>query len=378
MITDFTSKVLLFTAGRSCAGPLKVVLHQYESGLDFLDNEMIRCPRPRPAQSPGCHTSYHYGVSGCIVHQYVALANTAWGFYITPDPCPEPECPIIQTCDGIGADQYNTLPDGTAVTPPPLTGADGTPNCQVIHVAVTAGINQYGENIYCLDAPIFDAAAYDCLVKSLCAIFDAAGLVPDASTNLLVHVGELVGLDTVQLALDIIDCQNAPGPVLPPCNCDPIGLNLAVTDTATVNMSIASGDTFSASVIVDPTVLDNQLTAGANGLSVPNFRNLVISLIDEADTTIDPDDADVFVYDGVGADSQQVLNPTSTRNHIYVKNISVDNLTLTFAAANGVDNLAGASLVIEPQDPGNYPFGNDGGETVHLVYSSALQTWLVI
>lgn len=371
-IQSFISEVDLFTAGRSCAGPLVVVLHQYQAGLEMLDLQMQSCPRPRPAQSPGCHTSFHYGVDGCKVHQYVDLANTAWGFYLIPPPCPEPPCPVIQTCDGIGADQYNTLPDGSTVTPPPNTGTDGTPNCQVIHVAVVRGINSYGDSIFCFDSPAFDGRAYDCLVTSLCAIFTAAGLVPDAETNLLVHIGELVGLDTVQLALDIIACQEAPGPVLPDCNCDP---GITVLDTTSVNLGV-TGTQITASVIASPTT-GNALTITGSGLYVPVA--LAVSTITNAGATIDPATADVFVYTGVGADSQQVLSPAAGgRNNIWVKNISLGNLTLTFAAVNGVDNSPGGSLIIEPQSVGAYPFGNDGGEAAQLVYVASLDTWVVV
>lgn len=373
-IQSFIDQVDLFTAGRSCLGPLKVVLHQYQSGLEMLDLQMQTCPRPRPAQSPGCHTSFHYGVDGCKVHQYVDLANTAWGFYVIPPPCPEPPCPVIQTCDGIGADQYNTLPDGSAVTPPPLTGTDGTPNCQVIHVAVVRGINAQGESIFCFDSPLFDPKAYDCLVNSLCQIFDAAGLVPDAETNLLVHIGELIGLDTVQLALDIIACQEAPGPVLPECDCTP-----AVLDSTSINFSVTGSNEITGTAIISPDA-GNQLTNPGNGLFVPSSDNFTVLVLTQTGATIDPALADVFVYNGTLADeTKNVLTPVAGgRNNIWVKNISDFNLELTFAAVNGVDNAPGASIILEPQSVGAYPFGNDGGEAAQLVYVAALDTWVVV
>lgn len=416
-IQSFISQVDLFTLARSCAGPLRVVLHQYQSGLEMLDLQMQSCPRPRPAQSPGCHTSFHYGVDGCKVHQYVDLANTAWGFYLVPPPCPEPPCPVVQTCDGIGADQYNTLPDGTPVTPPPLTGDDGTPNCQVIHVAIVRGVNAQGESIYCFDSPIFDPKAYNCLVSSLCQIFDAAGLVPNASTNLLVHIGELIGLDTVQLALDIIACQNAPDPILPPCNCD---LGLSVLDTATINFSLAAdvisgsvnisanagnqvsavgdglfvpdtayNDTNSinlteaanvvtADLIVSPDA-GNQLSVLANGAFVPTPDAYTSLVLTEAGASIDPALADIFIYDGAAPDTKQLITPAAgARNMIWVKNISADILTLSAAAVNGIDNAVAATIDLAPQSVGGFPFGNDGGDSAQLFYDAGLDTWLVL
>lgn len=288
-ITDKTADVLLFTPGRTpCTGPLAIVLHGYSSGIEMLDLEMERCPRPRPRQSTGCHTSFHYGVDGCNIHQYVALANTAWGFGVTPPTCPAPICPPDEcaSCTGLTVAQYNPDLDGNdPVLPAFVAGTDGTANSCVIHVAVTgqsgfSALDAYGDCCRWMEK------SYQCFVRSLCQIFEASGLTP-SQTTLLVHCQELLCIDIDQLVLDILACLNAPAPVLPPCNCTattiapeavcaaldtlpvsgvaativlgndcefhplpaPVDINVVALDTATINTTVTEGpaNTFTVS-----------------------------------------------------------------------------------------------------------------------------------
>lgn len=272
----------LFTIGRDCVGPTAVVLHEYKSGLEMLDKEMNRCIRPRPLCSPNCHTSFHYGIGSCHLHQYIDTANTAWGFYFIPTPaCPTPPCPIEQICDGLGADQYNPDFDGNPATPTVAAGACLEANCSVIHVAVITGVSSISDGIYCIGAPTFSAAAYKCLVESLCEIFDAAGLTPTSGTTLLTHIGELVNLDVDQLAIDILLCLNAPVPPLPPCDCIPIETPNAVIDTSTIDFT-ASGAfnrTITGSVRVSATA-GNQVTVNPDGIFVAADTEVPLTVVD--------------------------------------------------------------------------------------------------
>lgn len=422
----------LFTPGRACPGPTAVVLHEWKSGFENLSHEMCRCLRPRPLISPGCHTSYHYGIGGnCLFQQYVADADTAWGFYLIPTPaCPEPPCPIVQTCDGIGADQYNPEPDGTLPVPVVAAGPDGTANCSVIHVAVATGAASTSSGIYCIGSPQFSEFAYRCLVQSLCYIFETNALVPNGYANLLTHVGELVDLDLDQLAIDIQACLDFVPPPLPPCDC--AQTPITVVDTPTVNLTANGVDNHTLTAVVNVSATaGNQLTSDAGGLYVPlPVDTTVIAVTDTAalnlsvveapaDTwtisgvpvisatpgnqlsialdgllvpTLDPvletgaGNIDVsaqvalgvqaFIVDANGG-AVTLINPPDAaglRKDIWIKNI--DGAALTINSADLIDGQAAISL--DGVIVGGYPFGNDGGEAVHLVWSSTVNTWRVL
>lgn len=501
-ITDKTADVLLFTPGRTpCTGPLAIVLHGYSSGIEMLDLEMERCPRPRPRQSTGCHTSFHYGVDGCNIHQYVALANTAWGFGVTPPTCPAPICPPDEcaSCTGLTVAQYNPDLDGNdPILPAFVAGTDGTANSCVIHVAVTgqsgfSALDAYGDCCRWMEK------SYQCFVRSLCEIFEASGLTP-SQTTLLVHCQELLCIDIDQLILDILACLDAPPAPPIPCQCTPttaqfcaslstvpvlltpatsalgpdcafhpivaapiVDVAVVGVDTATVDITVveAPANTFTVSsdVIVSPDA-GNQLVAQVNGLFVPasaTYRDCTglplpnnsvllqpptVGSTDPSSGIIlnstDADQCTVFltapvcgsaVYNnpprGVLAaandgtvrwshgwvnpslviaatvgffdfntaanqsngkrvlisahDEVNLINPaTACDNHeVWVKNIGVTPLTIQ---ANGGATLIDGQLAITLDGVivAGYPFGNNGGESVHLVYDDVTAQWYVL
>lgn len=374
---------LLFTPGRDCEGPTAVVLHEYKSGLEMLDKEMDRCLRPRPLCSPGCHTSFHYGVGACHLHQYIDLEDTAWGFWFEPTPaCPVPPCPVVQECDGIGPEQYNPDFDGNPATPD-VTASETCQdaNCSVIHVAVITGTTTVSDGIFCINSPTFSESAYRCLVQALCEIFDAAGLTPVSGTTLLTHIGELVNVDVDQLAIDILACLNAPIPPLPPCDCIPVETPNTVTDTATINFTasgtynrnitgsvnlsatvgnqitvnpdglfVAAGaetpitvvdtpsvnltangvnnHTLQADVIISPDA-GNILTLQPNGLYTPHSVSLVIVPFTGSNPAIDSTQGDVFLYTGAVDPVKVLAEPdVGDVNHLWVVNNGSSSLTV--------------------------------------------------
>lgn len=422
----------LFTPGRACVGPTAVVLHEFTGGMEMLDAEMCRCIRPRPLTSPGCHTSFHFGIGGnCNFHQYVPIADTAWGFYFIPTPvCPEPPCPILQTCDGIGADQYNPEEDGTLPVPVVAAGPDFTANCSVIHVAVITGAASTGSGIYCITSPQFSEFAYNCLVESLCHIFEVSGIIPDGYATLLTHIGELMDLDLDQLAIDIQACLDFVPPPLPPCNC--AQTEITVVDSTSINLGVSGVDdhTLTAAVIISPDA-GNQLVSQANGLFVAlDADTTVVAALDTTsiNTTVTEAPADTFTVSSVAIISATAGNQLSIAGDgLYVPtldpvletgagNIDVSAQVAlgkqTFIVdANGGDitltnppdaaglkkdiwikNIDGVALVINSADlidgqaaisldgviVAGYPFGNDGGESVHLVWLTVSNTWKVL
>lgn len=452
------SDVQLFTPGRACAGPLAVVLHGYSSGLEVLDAEMQRCPRPRPAQSPGCHTSFHYGVGVGGFHQYVLTANTAWGFGLTPPTCPEPICPPdpCASCTGLTVDQYNPDLDGNPpVLPALVAGPDGTANCGVIHVAVTG--QALGFDLDCCRF-FQNPQNYQQFVIALCQIFTAAGLVPSQST-LLVHCEELICLDIDQLVLDVLAADCVFAPVSPCIQCPP-GSGLTVLDTDTVDLTLAVGvlsadvlisgtagndlvalpdglfvDADAASVtitaldtscinttvtegppntfvvsavpIISPNA-DNVLDCLVNGLYVEAFaipaapvcvpelahlplvlgndgaggaavwgkpqRPAMLTAFVTTGLLIDPStNNDLYLLTGAGGGDVDLLPPVDCeKTDLWIKNISDDVFTVN--SAELIDGVA--TIDIAGTIPGGYPFSNNGGEAVHVIWTGT--TWYIV
>lgn len=346
----------LFTIGRDCVGPTAVVLHEYKSGLEMLDKEMNRCIRPRPLCSPNCHTSFHYGVGSCHLHQYIDIDNTAWGFYFIPTPaCPTPPCPIEQTCDGLGSDQYNPDFDGNPATPTVAAGACLEANCSVIHVAVITGVATISDGIYCIGAPTFSAVAYNCLVQSLCEIFDAAGLIPTSGTTLLTHIGELVNLDVDQLAIDILACLNAPVPPLPPCDC--AQTPITAIDTSTINLTVAGIDNHTLSGVVNVSATaGNQVTVNPDGLFVAADTEVPLTVVDTNSINLTASGTDNHTLQ-----ADLIISPNANNQAaILVNGLFVSETPITPVDTNTIDlTISGvnshtvqADVIISP-DEGN-------------------------
>lgn len=86
---------------------------------------------------------------------------------------------------------------------------------------------------------------------------------------------------------------------------------------------------------------------------------------------------DVRVYRGTAAGTVRLTEPEDCRkNDVYIKNRSGFPLTVVAQAGATIDGQA--SIVLDPVVPGGYPFGNDGGESVHLVWDAAASEWLVL
>lgn len=356
--------VTLFTTGRDpCTDPLAVVLHAWDSGIETLDLTMQACLRRKPACPPSCHTSFHFGIGGaCQFHQYVPIEDTAWGFGVIQPTCPEPVCPpdACASCTGLTDDQFQPWFDGSV---PDVSGfiedACGTANSCVIHVAVTNLFptnQQLGQSGCC--AP--DAAAYKCLVQSLCDIFAEAGLTPGIDT-LLVHCNELDCLDIEQLVADIQACLDAPAPVLPPCTCTPTAASFAdlpVGAAATPGTALVGSD--AETHAVQNTILSGVTTSGAGAITQA-------ALLAAAAST-------VLVDAGGGAVTIQPPLTAAGVFHVYIKNI--DNAALTVSSSGGelIDGVASISLA--GTVPAGYPFGNNGGEAVHLAWNGS--AWFVL
>jgi len=172
-----------FTAGRCGPGqPLAIVLHEYDGAIEQLDSQMIQ-----PVLPPfiGCHTSLHYGLSGCVIHQYVQDADTAYSFF--------------------GAGSCGT---GTWTFPAAFPGID--PNCYTLNIAVTTGV--LGLDGICEPNPNnYTPETLRCLANLICALSQKYNIAPD-SIHVIRHQNELADLPFTELMDAVIVCINAPPP----------------------------------------------------------------------------------------------------------------------------------------------------------------------
>lgn len=196
-----------FTPGRCGLGTIQaIVLHEVDVPIEYLDNEAGICP---PASQRGHHTSFHYGVSGCIIHQYVADVNTAWSF----DPAaPLPTWPVA---GGIN------------------TGVD--PNCYTLNIAVSTGVIGVGGTCVRPDN-LYSAETLRCLAQLVCNLAKAYQIPLDVQ-HIWRHLTELDDMPFTQFFQEVVNCYNAPAPGIPASAdavCDvlsslPVGVPTATT-----------------------------------------------------------------------------------------------------------------------------------------------------
>lgn len=448
--------VVLRTVGRTgCDGPLAVVLHAWDSGIEQLDSAMSLCPRPRLLCPKTCHQSFHFGIGGaCNFHQYVDIDDTSWGFYSAVPTCPEPTCPEDEcaSCTGLTVAQYNPDVDGNPPTLPAFVADDcDTANGCVIHVALTNlyPTNQQMGSGLCCDKAL---PGYICAVQSLAWIFTEADLDP-STTTLLVHCNEHNCIDIDVLVEDIIAYQNQPAPVPPDCRCTATTLAPAalcavladldtslsagtlalgpdcefhplpdsLTNCAGVDLVpgvavIAKADITGAATVVsasftplalsgggcpvkqvapdcdDETILPVSASEKGNIVLTPGTAGSVtwaradfISDRSYAGPTIDISASDVlangptFIFTSIGGTGTSVaisdLGGTCTGKHLWIKNGTNSILTITHA-----DPIDGSlnPITLDPVNAGAYPFGNDGGEAVHLIWNDVAGGWYVL
>lgn len=84
----------------------------------------------------------------------------------------------------------------------------------------------------------------------------------------------------------------------------------------------------------------------------------------------------IYVYNDVGAGGVSLSTPAVGQPvEMYIKNVSPGLLTVT-PVAGTIDGAA--SITLAGTIVGGYPFGADGGETVHLAYSASLARWIIL
>lgn len=176
---------LNYTPGRGpCSAPVAIVLHAASGAVAALDDQACR-PMDDPARS---HASFHYGVDGCDIHEYVNPNDTAQAF-------------------------------GTTETPPALPAGcvGGTADQATINIA----INPLWLATFAAQCPANQIAIPECLCALVGWLASTYGITPSATTILkadsalkYLSVGDLV-----TCAADYI----AHPPIAPTQNCAPTG-----------------------------------------------------------------------------------------------------------------------------------------------------------
>jgi len=174
-----------FIAGRCIPSPNKVaiVLHEYDGDLSSLDNEILSHANAptNPAVAYAPHTSFHYGVEGQTVHQYVKEDDTA----------------LSHGNPATFASSW-TLP---TVYP----GVN--PDCYTVNIAVSTG--QATQGINCAPGENnYPDALVDTLTALVCDIARRNNVSPDA-VHIVRHNSELDDFDFASFLTDVIACVNA-------------------------------------------------------------------------------------------------------------------------------------------------------------------------
>lgn len=263
----------------------RVMLHATDLTLDQLNGQMQVPsssisgfnPLLLPDSYPG-HVSFHYGMDGCRVSQYVGILNTA-------------------------------LSLGSEVSQGDFTDVN------TIHIALVTGQAITGWHLEGIIDNIFIPPDVSCIARFLCCLFNDLGVDEIDETNLQLHGTELPDLDIDGLITLVNDCLNEPLPVVSDiceqladlphngeaivgdtwligadCNAYqlPVGADetpLVANDSTSVNFTQSGthGHTLTATVIINPTVVGNLLKVSATGMYVDPVDIIALATVEAVD-----------------------------------------------------------------------------------------------
>jgi hypothetical protein len=266
-----------------------------------------------------------------------------------------------------------------------VTGSDGRPfvGPDPLSVEDTQCINLALVDNVLSATPILNPLPGNALVCDGDGLFvpeqsvDVAGLVTQCIN---VTVGEPTPDNFEVSAVPILSTD--PGNVL---ECRPTGLyapgntiaDVIGQDTDCMDVTVVQAPAGVFTLSVDPIIstgAGNQITCESDGLFVPGFQTVTFKALTAAEV-IDPSDPFDVYHNSIASNMVSLLAPApGDRNSIWIKNLEVTDLIVT-----SVDLIDGvAAITLDGTVPAGYPFGNNGGEAVHLVYDAALATWLIL
>jgi len=333
-ITQIPANPANFAVGRGSCSPLAIYLHQTTLTVTQLDASSCRKKRAGSADA-----SFHFGVDGSVVHQYVNINDTAFTF--------------------------GTIPASPAVPgkPPTCTDDQSTINIALSTPPIYADINM--DN--CPTSIVYTSLMQETLAKLLCNLSKETGLPLDAVTVLL-NTTELPDFPLADVLALANACLNAPPYFPPPCEC---GANACVvppavaTDTLTgfvVAVNTEAGVCATRILSLGDPVAACTEAPEAVALTPTGWKPVRQSwrVVETTGGAFSPDDYDMVV---VTAPATIVINnPTCNTANIEVKNATTGVVNIIFNAMNLNGGAAGIVL------NGTNALATGDGESVELLF----------
>jgi hypothetical protein len=241
---------LNLTPGRCSPGvPLAIVLHEVDLPIESIDGDANFI---QYAQAN--HTSFHYAISDCVIHQYVQVADTAWSFSPTADLSP------------------------WAVA---VANAGINPNCYTINIAVSTGSTTSTSSNCPRPDNFYSLNTKRCLAQLLCWLAEQNNIALDAD-HIWRHELELVDMPLADIIALAIECQNAP-PIDPDPTLDSLCDQLAAMTTggvATTSTLLVGADCHTYTVpagggVVPATLVCDQIGTFPAGATIAPTTELV-------------------------------------------------------------------------------------------------------
>lgn len=123
---------------------------------------------------------------------------------------------------------------------------------------------------------------------------------------------------------------------------------------------------------------ENQTTPGTFQFQRSGNSSSVVTVATlEVNTVGFANNANIFLVNRDGTGSIILDEPAGACaiHEVWIKNIGNDPLVVN-SALSTIDGVA--AITLAGQDPGNYPYGNNGGESVHLIFDDNTTQWYVI
>lgn len=370
--------------------------------LTYIGNVLTADPiiSPTAGNALTCTANGLYAATGADV-TITAIQNDCATVLISEPTANNFEIEVIPTVSIVPGNALECTPDGLyvsagAVTPiigsdtltVDLTVSGGDSHTIAADVNISAAgpntIQVLADGLFVLDTcgqiqSFVDIGAID-LTE-----FRFVGEISDGLGNITCHVGLLEGITQGLLQCDGTALPNG-ATVLQPSTITQGG----TTDDPSVGFVVPNG-TDCPQQLVPPTcdatlpyhrtssviIGENQTTPGTfqfqrsgNSSAVVTTATLDINTVGFANN------ANIFLVNRDGTGSIALPDPAGVCaiHEVWVKNIGNDLLTVN--AASLIDGQV--AITLQAVDVGNYPYGNNGGESVHLIYDDGTAQWYVI
>lgn len=283
-----------------------------------------------------------------------------------PAPLPSCNCTATVVAPAAICTALATLP--TAVTPATVVLGD---DCE-FHPLPVADITVVGTDTATVDITVVEAPI---------GTFTVSATVIPSYDLLCETIQELEPQGDVGSVVQVVGTIQGEGTT---CGLYTIPvIDILALDTATVNTTVAEAPTgvftVSSAVNVSATA-GNSITQNLDGLYVPipTNRNEVLVLPNATVITqalLDSNNASTVIITG-DVDGQVSIEPPSSSQdkHLWIKNATLAQLDIDSTGGELIDGVL--IITLDGTIPAGYPFGNNGGEAVHLVWAGT--AWYIL